>query len=145
MTKGIGSVTHFMECCRRVTGSRTPIGTVVDPPAILKKPAAWPSSCSLEDLKLYVPPVRRDGSIVDWAKDIHDNWSFSEDGGYRGTWFLLTLESKECLLLMQSRLLIWTCFRQNDQMNLSKPRVFCLSFKWVEKQKSVFSIIFEEF
>jgi len=84
LTKGIGSVTHFMECCRRVTGSRTPIGTVVDPPAILKKPAAWPSSCSLEDLKLYVPPVRRDGSIVDWAKDIHDNWSFSEDGGYRG-------------------------------------------------------------
>ena len=81
---GIGSVTHFMECCRRGTGLRTPIGTPVEPPVIMRKPAVWPKSCSLASLNLYVPPVKRNGQVVDWAKDIHSSWSFSEDGAFKG-------------------------------------------------------------
>ena len=82
--KGIGSVVHFMECCRESVGSRTSIGVPVDRPQNLKSPSTWPSSCSLEEMKLYVKPKRRDGTFVDWAKQINapDCWKFGENGGY---------------------------------------------------------------
>merc|ERR1719273_629331 len=83
-TKGIGSVVHFMECCRSGIGSRTPIGTPTDPPLSLKSPVPWPRSCEIENMKLYVKPRRRDGTYVDWAKRINEpgTWKFGENGGY---------------------------------------------------------------
>ena len=83
-TKGIGSVVHFMECCRSGIGSRTPIGTPTDPPLSLKSPVTWPRSCDIENMKLYVMPRRRDGTYVDWAKRINEpgTWKFGENGGY---------------------------------------------------------------
>ena len=32
--------------------------------------------------RLYKMPVRRDGTRVDWAKDIRESWEWGEDGGY---------------------------------------------------------------
>ena len=83
-SKGIGSVVHFMECCRNGIGSRTPIGVPSDPPLSLKSPDIWPRSCELDNMKLYVMPIRRDGTYVDWAKRINEpgTWKFGENGGY---------------------------------------------------------------
>ena len=77
---GLGSVTHFMECCRQNPGDK--IGNPVEPPVSMKSPLTWPSSCHLADLGLYRPPRRRDGTSVDWAAGIRRSWSFGEDGGY---------------------------------------------------------------
>jgi deoxyribodipyrimidine photolyase len=78
--RGIGSVTHFMECCKQNPGDK--IGYPVDPPKWITKPAVSPGSCKIADLGLYRKPRRRDGSNVDWAKTIRENWVFGEDGGY---------------------------------------------------------------
>ena len=51
---GLGSVTHFMECCRRNPGDK--IGDPLEPPVSLTSPRTWPSSCQLTDLGLYRPP-----------------------------------------------------------------------------------------
>ena len=82
--KGIGSVRHFMECCKNGLGSRAPIGTMINPPKHIKSPAIWPSSTALEDLKLYVKPRKTNGSFVDWAEHINRPgvWNFGENGGY---------------------------------------------------------------
>jgi len=77
---GIGSVTHFMECCKQSQGDR--IGDPLDPPKDLLKPKTWPRSCPLSGLKLYVKPRRKDGTLVDWAADIRKYWRFGEEGGY---------------------------------------------------------------
>ena len=53
-----------------------------EPPGNLKSPHIWPSSCSLDQLNLYVMPVRKDGTQVDWARQINASWQFGEDGGY---------------------------------------------------------------
>ena len=84
ITKGIGSVVHFLECCKRSIGSRSSIGTPIDPPSRLQSPSVWPSSCQLQDMRLYVKPVRKDGTVVDWAKNITANgvWKFGENGGF---------------------------------------------------------------
>merc|ERR1712241_35829 len=80
--RGLGSVRHFMDCCTKSMGSRTPIGVPIEPPKSLKCPPSWPFSNSLEQLKLYVKPVRKDGTKVDWAKQINASWHFGEDGAY---------------------------------------------------------------
>ena len=77
---GLGSVTHFMECCKQNPGDR--IGTPVDPPLEIGKPREWPHSHAVSDLGLYNMPRRTDGSYVDWAKGIRENWTFGEEGGY---------------------------------------------------------------
>ena len=40
---GLGSVTHFMECCRLNPGDK--IGNPVEPPVSVKSPLNWPRSC----------------------------------------------------------------------------------------------------
>ena len=77
---GLGSVTHFMECCKHNPGDK--IGDPLEPPVSMMSPHTWPSSCQLTDLCLYRPPRRRDGTCVDWAAGIRKSWSFGEDGGY---------------------------------------------------------------
>ena len=77
---GIGSVTHFMECCRQNPGDS--IGKPLDPPSSIMKPKSWPRSSSLSDLGLYKMPRRRDGTFVDWAQGIRKFWKFGEEGGY---------------------------------------------------------------
>ena len=77
---GIGSVTHFMECCKQNPGDK--IGEPLDPPTNIPKPKNWPSSCSIPELGLYIKPKRRDGTLVDWAAGIHKHWRFGEEGGY---------------------------------------------------------------
>jgi len=77
---GIGSVTHFMECCKQNPGDK--IGDPLDPPASISSPKTWPSSCQLSELCLYKMPRRRDGSYVDWAAGIRRSWTFGEEGGY---------------------------------------------------------------
>merc|ERR1719394_2338660 len=77
---GIGSVTHFMECCRQNPGDS--IGKPLDPPSSIMKPKSWPRSSSLSDLGLYKMPRRRDGTYVDWAQGIRKFWKFGEEGGY---------------------------------------------------------------
>ena len=69
-TRGIGSVTHFMECCKK-TESKTSIGKPIDAPSLLKTPETWPKSLTLDQMKLYVKPVRKDGTEVDWAAQIN--------------------------------------------------------------------------
>ena len=77
---GIGSVTHFMECCKQNPGDK--IGDPVEPPRDIRRPATWPRSCEVADLGLYRRPRRRDGTLVDWAAGIRSSWKFGEEGGY---------------------------------------------------------------
>jgi len=78
--RGIGSVTHFMECCKQNAGDK--IGNPVDPPKWILKPEVSPRSCKITELGLYKKPRRQNGSYVDWAKGIRENWVYGEDGGY---------------------------------------------------------------
>jgi len=78
--RGIGSVTHFMECCKQNPGDK--IGDPVDPPRWITKSTVTPTSCEIADLCLYIKPIKRDGTSVDWAAGIRKNWVFGEDGGY---------------------------------------------------------------
>uniref|UniRef100_A0A8C6SNQ7 Si:ch1073-390k14.1 n=1 Tax=Neogobius melanostomus TaxID=47308 RepID=A0A8C6SNQ7_9GOBI len=61
--RGIGSVSHFMSCCKQNPGA--PLGTPLDPP-----------------LELAKMPRRKDGSIIDWAANIRKSWDFSEEGAH---------------------------------------------------------------
>lgn len=47
--RGIGSVTHFMECCKSNPGDS--IGKPVEPPKFLESPKIWPASHMLEALR----------------------------------------------------------------------------------------------
>jgi len=60
--RGIGSVTHFMECCRQC--STEPLGFPVDPPGCLPLGGERPDSDPLETLGLGKLPRRKDGTIV---------------------------------------------------------------------------------
>ena len=60
--RGIGSVTHFMECCRR--SSTQPIGQTVDAPGVVPKPHKIPTSAQLDELELAKMPRRKDGTLV---------------------------------------------------------------------------------
>ena len=60
--RGIGSVTHFMECCRQ--SSTSPIGLPVDPPSCLPAGCNRPESMPLEALELGKLPRRKDGTVV---------------------------------------------------------------------------------
>ncbi|XP_053556607.1 deoxyribodipyrimidine photo-lyase isoform X2 [Bombina bombina] len=79
--RGIGSVTHFMSCCKR--NCSTPIGDVLEAPTSLPIPSRWPSSMELEGLNLSRMPQRKDGTLIDWAATIRKSWDFSEDGAYK--------------------------------------------------------------
>lgn len=59
---GIGSVSHFMSCCRQNSGS--PMGAPLDAPATLPTPARWPQGVPLDSLDLARMPRRKDGTIV---------------------------------------------------------------------------------
>ena len=60
--RGVGSVGHFMECCRR--SSTQPIGQPLDAPGLVSKPSNIPSSMLLEELELARMPRRKDGTVV---------------------------------------------------------------------------------
>ena len=60
-----------MECCKNNNESKTPIGVPIDAPASFKNPTIWPKSLDLNQLNLYVKPIRKDGTKVDWAKQIN--------------------------------------------------------------------------
>lgn len=60
--RGIGSVVHFMECCRQ--SSTKPIGQPLDSPPFLPKLDIIPSSMVLDELNLATMPVRKDGTVV---------------------------------------------------------------------------------
>ena len=60
--RGIGSVTHFMECCRQSTTE--PIGLPLDKPTVVPKGHATPHSQALNELGLARLPRRKDGTIV---------------------------------------------------------------------------------
>ncbi|XP_053304990.1 deoxyribodipyrimidine photo-lyase-like [Spea bombifrons] len=79
--RGIGSVTHFMSCCKRNTSG--PLGTPLEAPTSLPIPSRWPESSDLSRLNLSRMPRRKDGTVVDWAATIRATWDFSEDGAFR--------------------------------------------------------------
>ncbi|KAG8437639.1 hypothetical protein GDO86_008379 [Hymenochirus boettgeri] len=79
--RGIGSVTHFMSCCKR--NHPAPIGVPLDAPGCLPTPSSWPESADMERLNLAKMPHRKDGTVIDWAATIRKSWDFSEDGAYR--------------------------------------------------------------
>ncbi|KAK1887715.1 Deoxyribodipyrimidine photo-lyase [Dissostichus eleginoides] len=76
--RGIGSVSHFMNCCRQNPGSA--LGAPLDPPVSLPTPEYWPQGVSLDVLGLGRMPRRKDGTTIDWAANIRKSWDFSEDG-----------------------------------------------------------------
>nr|KAG5707978.1 hypothetical protein BaRGS_025116 [Batillaria attramentaria] len=78
--RGIGSVTHFMECCRQ--SSTQSIGLPADKPPCLPASGSMPQSQALDELGLSRLPRRRDGTVIDWAKGIRESWDFSEDGAW---------------------------------------------------------------
>ncbi|XP_071356744.1 deoxyribodipyrimidine photo-lyase isoform X2 [Trachinotus anak] len=78
--RGIGSVSHFMSCCRQNPGSA--LGVPLDPPASLPTPAHWPQGVSLDTLGLARMPRRKDGTLIDWAANIRKSWDFSEEGAH---------------------------------------------------------------
>ena len=79
--RGIGNVMHFMECCKVNPGDA--IGAPFAPPKFIMSPPKWPESQNISDLKLYVKPVRKDGTEVDWAKEIWTSWLFGEFVGFK--------------------------------------------------------------
>jgi hypothetical protein len=79
--RGIGNVMHFMECCKVNPGDT--IGAPVDPPKFIMLPIKWPESQDISDLKLYVKPVRKDDTEIDWAKEIWTSWLFGEFVGFQ--------------------------------------------------------------
>ncbi|XP_052063580.1 deoxyribodipyrimidine photo-lyase-like [Mytilus californianus] len=86
--RGIGSVTHFMECSRQ--SSVEPIGLPIESPGILPKCMCIPNSQTLDDLELAKMPRRKNGSMIDWAAPIVKSWNFSEDGGWDALGSFLT-------------------------------------------------------
>nr|XP_019934037.1 PREDICTED: uncharacterized protein LOC109623993 [Paralichthys olivaceus] len=78
--RGIGSVSHFMSCCKQ--NPESALGLPLDPPASLPTPAHWPQGVSLDALELALMPRRKDGTTIDWAGDIRKSWDFSEEGAH---------------------------------------------------------------
>ncbi|XP_061677658.1 deoxyribodipyrimidine photo-lyase [Syngnathoides biaculeatus] len=79
--RGIGSVSHFMSCCRQnPAGSAS--GAPLDPPVGLPAPSSWPQGVPLDALGLARMPRRKDGTTIDWAANIRKSWDFSEAGAH---------------------------------------------------------------
>lgn len=78
--RGIGSVSHFMSCCRQNPGAA--LGAPLDPPGSLPTPALWPPGVRLDSLELARMPRRKDGTTIDWAANIRKSWDFSEEGAH---------------------------------------------------------------
>ncbi|XP_055011518.1 deoxyribodipyrimidine photo-lyase [Boleophthalmus pectinirostris] len=78
--RGIGSVSHFMSCCKQNPGP--PLGATLDPPVSLPTPSHWPLGVTLDTLELAKMPRRKDGTIIDWAANIRKSWDFSEEGAH---------------------------------------------------------------
>ncbi|XP_051238479.1 deoxyribodipyrimidine photo-lyase [Dicentrarchus labrax] len=78
--RGIGSVSHFMSCCRQNPGPA--LGVPMDPPVSLPTPGHWPQGVSLDTLSLARMPRRKDGTTIDWAANIRKAWDFSEEGAH---------------------------------------------------------------
>lgn len=78
--RGIGSVSHFMSCCKQNPG--LPLGSPLDPPGTLPRPSHWPQGLALDALELAKMPRRKDGTIIDWAANIQKSWDFSEEGAH---------------------------------------------------------------
>lgn len=60
--RGIGSVTHFMECCRQ--SSMEPLRLPLEPPGCLPTTGMRPKTDLLDDLGLGKLPRRKDGTVV---------------------------------------------------------------------------------
>lgn len=60
--RGMGSVTHFMECCRQ--SDPEPVGLPVDPPNFLPVGTDRPQSMTVAELGLGRLPKRKDGTEV---------------------------------------------------------------------------------
>ncbi|XP_060552070.1 LOW QUALITY PROTEIN: deoxyribodipyrimidine photo-lyase-like [Ruditapes philippinarum] len=86
--RGMGSVTHFMECCRH--SDPEPLGIPVDPPNILPVASYRPECIPVSELGLGKLPKRKDGREIDWAKVIRESWDFSEDGAWEALQLFLT-------------------------------------------------------
>ncbi|XP_034541283.1 deoxyribodipyrimidine photo-lyase [Notolabrus celidotus] len=78
--RGIGSVSHFMNCCKQNPGSA--LGVPLDPPVSLPTPVHWPKGVPLDELELARMPRRKDGTTIDWAANIRESWDFSEEGAH---------------------------------------------------------------
>ncbi|XP_033823666.2 deoxyribodipyrimidine photo-lyase isoform X2 [Periophthalmus magnuspinnatus] len=78
--RGIGSVSHFISCCKQNPGPT--LGAPLDPPVSLPTPSHWPSGVPLDMLELARMPRRKDGTIIDWAANIRKSWDFSEEGAH---------------------------------------------------------------
>ncbi|XP_061578642.1 deoxyribodipyrimidine photo-lyase [Cololabis saira] len=78
--RGIGSVSHFMNCCKQNPGSA--VGVPLEAPASLPTPANWPQGVPLDTLGLARMPRRKDGTVINWAANIHKSWDFSEEGAH---------------------------------------------------------------
>ncbi|XP_019743950.1 uncharacterized protein LOC109526834 [Hippocampus comes] len=79
--RGIGSVSHFMSCCRQ-NPAGTAFGAPLDPPMSLPVPSSWPQGIPLDTLGLARMPRRKDGTTIDWAENICKSWDFSEEGAH---------------------------------------------------------------
>lgn len=77
-TRGLGSVSHFMACCRN---GDEHIGVPVDAPSRLQVLLPPPASHGLPALRLAVMPRRANGRVVDWAAEMRRAWDFSEAAG----------------------------------------------------------------
>uniref|UniRef100_A0A3P8T518 Si:ch1073-390k14.1 n=1 Tax=Amphiprion percula TaxID=161767 RepID=A0A3P8T518_AMPPE len=78
--RGIGSVSHFMSCCKQNPSST--LGVPLDPPVSLPTPSHWPQGAPLDTLGLAHMPRRKDGTTIDWAANIRTSWDFSEEGAH---------------------------------------------------------------
>ncbi|XP_075998706.1 deoxyribodipyrimidine photo-lyase [Genypterus blacodes] len=78
--RGIGSVSHFMSCCRQNPASA--LGLPAEPPVSLPTPSRWPQGIPLDTLGLARMPHRKDGTTIDWAAHIRKSWDFSEEGAH---------------------------------------------------------------
>jgi len=71
---GFGSVGFFLNAC-----DGHEIREPLPVPPRLRAPARWPQAQSLGALKLDAQPRRPNGTLIDWAKGIRDNWGFREE------------------------------------------------------------------
>ena len=71
---GFGSVGFFLNGCRDCPEPPPPL----PPPHRLAPPTRWPDALPLWALGLARMPVRRDGTVVDWASGIRQFWAAGE-------------------------------------------------------------------